>query len=162
MKKSDIPVPDKVTKGNVPVLERLKALNKEQLHAVLATETDGQPYTSIVAFALSPDGKGIIFSTPVKTQKFRNILKNQSVSLLIDTRSNTKKDYMNAESLTILGKAIPLRKGKNWSELANVLISKHPALNEFIHSPGTKLIMVKITKCIHVTQFQTVSEWISE
>ncbi|MFH1703869.1 MAG: pyridoxamine 5'-phosphate oxidase family protein [Nitrospirota bacterium] len=161
MKKSEESIPDRVKKGTVPVLERLNAIDKDQLHAVLATELDGQPYTSMIAYALSPDKKGIVFATPQKTQKYKNILKNNRVSLLIDTRSNTEKDYMSAESLTILGNAIPVRKGEKWSKLAGVLIRKHPNLNEIIHSPETKLIFVKITRCIHVTRFQTVSEWIS-
>jgi len=161
VKKSEESIPDRVKKGTAPVLERLNALDKDQLHAVLATESDGQPYTSVIAYALTPDKKGIVFATPRKTQKYKNILKNSRVSLLIDTRSNTEKDYMSAESLTILGNAIPVRKGEKWSELAGVLTRKHPNLNEIIHSPETKLIFVKITRCIHVTRFQTVSEWIS-
>jgi uncharacterized pyridoxamine 5'-phosphate oxidase family protein len=160
VKRSEESIPDRVKKGTVPVLKRLDALDKDQLHAILATELNGQPYTSMIAYALSPDKKGIVFATPGKTQKYRNILKNNRVSLLIDTRSNTEKDYMYAESLTILGNAIPVRKGGKWSELAGVLIRKHPGLNKFIHSPETKLIFIKITRCIHVNKFQTVSEWI--
>ncbi len=160
MKKSKESLPDRVRKGAEDVLERLSALDRNQLHAVLATESDGQPYTSIIAYALAPDKKGIIFSTPGKTQKYKNILKNNRVSLLIDTRSNTEKDYMGAESLTVLGHAKPVRKGRRWSELAELLIKKHSVLNTIIHSPETKLILIKITRCIHVTKFQTVSEWI--
>lgn len=161
MKKSEESIPDRVKKGSAPIFERLNALDKDQLHAVLATESDGQPYTSMITFALSPDRKGIIFITPRKTQKYKNILKNNHVSLLIDTRSNTEKDYLSAESLTILGNAFPVRKGEKWSELTQVLIGKHPKLKEIIHSAETKLIFVKITRCIHVTRFQAVSEWIS-
>lgn len=161
MKKSKESIPDRVKKGSAPILERLDALDKDQLHAVLATALDGQPYTSMIAYALTPDKKGIVFITPQKTWKYKNILANNRVSLLIDTRSNTWKDYMGAESLTILGDAFPVRKGKNWSELTKVLIRKHPNLNEIIRSPETKLIFVKITRCIHVARFQTVSEWIS-
>ena len=162
MKKSEESIPDRVRNGTIPVLERLNAMDKDQLHAVLATESDGQPYTSMIAFALSSDKKGIVFITPQKTRKYKNILKNNNVSILIDTRSNTEKDYMNAESLTILGNAFPVRKGEKWSELTKALIRKHPNLNEIIRSPETKLILVKITRCIHVTRFQTVSEWISK
>ena len=161
MKKSEESIPDRVKKGSAPILERLNALDKDQLHAVLATESDGQPYTSMIAYALTPDKKGIVFITPQKTRKYKNILKNNKVSLLIDTRANTEKDYMSAESLTILGNAKPVRKGGKWSELAGVLILKHPNLNKIIHSPETKLIFVQISRCIHVTRFQTVSEWIS-
>src|SRR4030043_1047601 len=116
MKKSEESIPDRVKKGTAPVLERLNAFDKDQLHAVLATESDGQPYTSMIAYALSPDKKGVIFVTPKDTHKYKNILKNNRVSLLIDTRSNTEKDYMGAESLTILGSAIPVRKGDKWLE----------------------------------------------
>jgi uncharacterized pyridoxamine 5'-phosphate oxidase family protein len=162
MKKSEESIPDRVKAGSILVLERLNALDKDQLHAVLATESDGQPYTSMIAYALTPDKKGIVFITPQKTRKYKNILKNNNVSLLIDTRSNTEKDYMSAESLTILGNAFPVRKGGKWSELTKVLIRKHPKLNEIIHSAETKLILVKITRCIHVSRFQTVSEWIAK
>jgi nitroimidazol reductase NimA-like FMN-containing flavoprotein (pyridoxamine 5'-phosphate oxidase superfamily) len=160
VRRSEESIPDRIKKGTVPVLERLNALDKDQLHAVLATDADGQPYTSMIAYALTPDKKGIVFVTPRKTQKYKNILKNNRVSLLIDTRSNTEKDYMSAESLTVLGNAKHVRKGKKWSELAGVLTRKHPNLNEIIHSPETKLISVKIIRCIHVIRFQTVSEWI--
>jgi len=161
VKRSKELIPDRVKKGSAPILERLTALDKDQLHAVLATALDGQPYTSMIAYALTPDKKGIVFATPRKTQKYKNILKNNRVSLLIDTRSNTEKDYMSAESLTIIGNAKRVRKGGKWSALAGVLMRKHPNLNEIIRSPETKLIFVKITRCIHVTRFQTVSEWIS-
>jgi uncharacterized pyridoxamine 5'-phosphate oxidase family protein len=151
-------IPDRVKKGIAPVLERLNFLDKDQLHAILATVSDEQPYTSMIAYALAPDEKGIVFATPNKTQKYKNILKNNRVSILIDTRSNTKKDYMSAESLTILGYAKPVRKGKKWRELTNILLKKHPKLNEFIYSSETKVIFVKIIQCIHVTRFQTVSK----
>jgi nitroimidazol reductase NimA-like FMN-containing flavoprotein (pyridoxamine 5'-phosphate oxidase superfamily) len=154
-------IPDRIKKGTIPVLERLDALDKYQLHAVLATDSDGHPYASMISYALIPDKKGIVFVTPQKTQKYKNILKNNRVSILIDTRSNTEKDYMSAESLTILGNAMPVRKGEKWSKLTGILIRKHPKLTEIIHSPETKLIFVKITRCIHVNRFQTVSEWIS-
>jgi nitroimidazol reductase NimA-like FMN-containing flavoprotein (pyridoxamine 5'-phosphate oxidase superfamily) len=160
MKRLKESIPDRVKKGSAPVPERLHALDKEQLHAVLATALDGQPYTSMIAYALTPDRKGIVFATPRRTQKYKNILKNNRVSLLIDTRSNSIKDYMSAESLTIFGNAMPVKKGRKWAELAGILTRKHPNLGEIINSPETTLIFIKIIRCIHVTRFQTVSEWI--
>ena len=152
------PIPNKVSKGSVSVSERLRVLNKTQMHAVLATDSDGQPYTSLIAYALTFDMKGIVFATPKSTRKYKNIFKNRRVSLLIDTRSNTEKDYMAAESITILGNAYPVRRGGKWSELANVLKKKHPRLSFFIESPETTLVYIEIIKCIHVTKFQNISE----
>ena len=153
------PLPHKVRKGNASVLDRLTFLNSSQMHAVLATDSNGQPYTSLIAYTLTPDMKGVVFATPKSTRKYKNILRNSHVSLLIDTRSNTTKDYMQAESITILGDARPVRKGKEWSKSAQVLTKKHPQLTGFIDSPEIALVFVKITRCIHVTKFQTVSEW---
>jgi heme iron utilization protein len=162
MKKTENKIPAKVTKGSVSVPDRLRILNRKQRHAVLATDAQGQPYTSLVAYALTPDGKGILFATPRSTRKYRNILANSRVSLLIDTRSNTDRAYMGAESVTILGKARPMRKGPKRDTLAEVFIRKHPRLFEFVRSPETALIYVEMLHCVHVTQFQTVSEWFKE
>jgi heme iron utilization protein len=159
MKKSEKKIPVKVSKGSVFVPDRLGILNRKQRHAVLATDAQGQPYTSLVAYALTPDGKGILFATPRSTRKYRNLLANSRVSLLIDTRSNTDRGYMGAESVTILGKAYPVKKGVKRDNLVEIFLKKHPGLTEFIHSPETALIYAEMLHCVHVTQFQTVSEW---
>jgi hypothetical protein len=148
-----------VRRGNEPVVHRLAALDKNQLHGVLATSSNDQPYTSMVAFALTPDQRGIVFVTPLKSVKFRNMLSNRRVALLIDNRSNSERDYLEAESVTLLGEAVPVRRGKRWNELAAVLAEKHPHLRGVIQSPQSRLIMVRINRCIHVTRFQTVSLW---
>ncbi len=152
-------IPTMVSKGNVSVLDRLRLLDKTQMHAVLATDLDGQPYTSLIAYALTPDMKKVVFATPRATRKFKNISKNRLVSLLIDTRSNTQRDFIDAESVTILGNAYSLRRGKKWSELSEILKKKHPELIDFIDSPETAIVCVEINRCIHVTRFQSVSEW---
>lgn len=127
------------------------------MHAVLATESEGQPYTSLISYVVTPDAKGIIFATPKSTRKYKNILKNRCVSILIDTRSNTEKDYTDAEAITILGNAHPVRRGKKWMEYAKILKRKHKRLDSFIDSSETALVYINITKYIHVTKFQSVS-----
>lgn len=159
MKKSKPSLPTKVRKGKVSVLDRLRVLDRTQRHAVIATDFNGLPYTSLIAFALTPDMKHALFITPKSTRKYLNILKNNRVSLLIDTRTNTERDYMGAESITILGNARPVRKGNRWTVLAGILTKKHPRLSEVIDSPDTALVAIKITRCIHVTKFQSVTVW---
>lgn len=157
MKRAEIPY--KVSKGTVSVPGRLFAFDQIQPHAVLATEFQGQPYTSLVAYALTQDAKGLLFMTPKSTRKYRNILRNKQVSLLLDTRTNTPDDYMTAESITILGKARPVRKGAKWLRMASVFTNKHPKLRKVIASREIALILVEITTCIHVTRFQRVTIW---
>jgi nitroimidazol reductase NimA-like FMN-containing flavoprotein (pyridoxamine 5'-phosphate oxidase superfamily) len=152
-------IPITTSKGNVVVPDRMRFLNETERHAVLATALQGKPYTSIVAFALTKDMKGVLFATPKNTRKYRNIIKNNHVALLVDNRNNTDKAYMGAESVSILGTAKPVRRGKRWLELSRVFIRKHTALREFVKSPSTGLILVEAKRCIHVSQFQMISEW---
>jgi len=159
MKKSRNSIPDKVTKGEISVSARLAALDKTQKHAVLATDAAGFPYTSLVSYACTPDMREILFITPRATRKYKNIAKNKQVSLLIDTRTNTARDYLGAESVTILGIAKPVRSSRKKAELAEIFIRKHPLLEDFVLSPETVLISVKIIKGTHVTRFQSVTIW---
>lgn len=152
-------IPSEKGKGTVSVSERLSILNGLERHAVLATESNGRPYTSLIAYAMTPDMKGLIFSTPRKTSKYKNLLKNRNVSLLIDTRSQTSGDYMRTEAVTLLGAAISVRRGRKWDNLSGILIKKHPDLAEFIQAETTALVLVEISYCYHISSFQTVSEW---
>lgn len=145
--------------GTINVQERMERVDRTQKHAVLATVFGRSPYTSLIAYALTPDLRSVVFATPKATGKYRNMLRNSRVSLLIDTRTNTNKDYLGAEALTILGAAKTVRRGRGWGEMAGVLIQKHPDLAEFVNAPGTALMRVKIERCIHAGRFQTVSEW---
>jgi nitroimidazol reductase NimA-like FMN-containing flavoprotein (pyridoxamine 5'-phosphate oxidase superfamily) len=158
MKKEDIPT--KTKKGIVSVPERLKAFDKDEYLAVLATDDNGQPYTSLISYAVTPGLSKVIFATPRKTQKYRNILQAKKVALLIDNRKKTgRKGIMGAEAITVVGIARPLKRGKIWEEMAAIFLKKHPGLEEFIRAETTALIIVEATRCIHVGLFQTVSVW---
>jgi nitroimidazol reductase NimA-like FMN-containing flavoprotein (pyridoxamine 5'-phosphate oxidase superfamily) len=152
-------IPERTSKGTADVPQRLKVINRKQLHAVLATLSGRKPYTSLVAFALTPDTRYVLFATPRKTQKYRNIVENKNVSLLIHTAKNSSKDYKNAEAVTIQGKAHTVRKGRKRTELAGVLAGKHPHLRPFINSATTALVIVEAEYCVHVDSFQQVTEW---
>jgi nitroimidazol reductase NimA-like FMN-containing flavoprotein (pyridoxamine 5'-phosphate oxidase superfamily) len=152
-------VPSTTRKGSVLIPERLKVLDRMEYFAVLATDDDGQPYTSLVNFALTPDCKAVIFATPRATRKYRNMIKTKSVALLIDSRSKKTKNLMGTEAVTVIGNARPLRRGKAWKAFANIYIRKHPDLAEFVYSPSTAFMVVDAIRCVHVSQFQTISVW---
>lgn len=159
MKKSGKEIPVKVSQGKVFIPDRLRVLNRTQQQAVLATVSNDQPFTSLIAYALTPDMKGVIFATPKDTTKYRNILKKKQVAILIDTRTKTGSDYLETEAVTIIGTAWPIRRGKEWSDLAEIFVKKNPKLTQFVKSPTTALIFVEIAHCLHVSGFQTVSAW---
>ncbi len=148
------------TTGNAVVAEKLRAMNRTQRHAVLATVSDGRPYTSLIAFAMTPDMTGVVFATPRDTAKYRNILNNSKVALLIDTRANTDAAYMKSEAVTVIGTAKPVRRGSKREALAGLLTKKHPALRKFVREKSTAIVVVNAEKCFHVGSFQKVSAWL--
>ena len=152
-------IPRTTSRGSASVPERLKLLDGAQPFAVLATEEAGRPYTSLVAFALSPDLTRVLFATPKTTRKYKNIVSGKHVALLVDNRSRAGKDLLEAEAITIVGTAAPLRRGRTRDELAAVFVRKHPDLEEFVRSATTALISVSIRECVHVSRFQAVSVW---
>ena len=155
--RSGAPVPVTKKKGTVSVTGRLKHLDRTQRHAVLATVSGTAPHTSLVAFVLTKDRKGIVFATPTATAKYRNMKRNSRVSLLIDSRENSGKDYLGAEAVTVFGTAREIPEGSKWAELAMLLVSKHPALERFVAAPTTAVMLVTISRCVHVGRFQTIT-----
>jgi hypothetical protein len=101
----------------------------------------------------------VIFATPKDTRKYKNILNTKEVAILIDNRSNTRKNLMATEAITIIGTARHIRRGKTRDELAALYLRKHPDLEEFIQSDTTALIVAEAKRCIHVGKFQTISVW---
>jgi len=146
-------------KGIVNVPERLKVLDARQNFAVLATSGEGQPYTSLVSFALTPDGEKFIFATSKKTSKYKNILRSSRVAVLIDNRPSRAEKIMTAEAITVLGEARLVRRGALRNEMAQILLAKHPGLAGFLSTSTTALICVRIHRCIHVGQFQRITIW---
>ena len=153
-------LPLEKTRGTEAVAKRLRFMNSTQRHAVLATVSDGQAYTSLVAFAMTSDMKSLVFATPRKTAKYRNILRNNRVALLIDTRSNTDASYMKSEAVTVIGTAAPVRRGGKREWLSGILIEKHPPLGRLVREKTTAIIVVEAEKCFHTGSFQEVSEWL--
>jgi heme iron utilization protein len=159
MKRQDS-IPIATRKGNAPVIERLKLFNEREQFAVLSTIGSGTgSYASLISFVISEDLKYVVFATPKNTRKYDNIRHSDRVSILIDNRCETKGNILETEALTIVGRAMAVRKGNQWTTLAEAFLKKHPALDDFVRSPSTALIKMTIEECVHVGQFQTVSTW---
>ena len=152
-------IPATTSRGTVSVLARLKSHSGTQRHAVLATSSSDRPHASLVAFALTPDRQGLRFATPRNTSKYRNMIKNNSVSLVIDNRENSSADHLGAEAFTIFGRAREVRQKQAWVRYSSLLSRKHPDLTEFISAPTTALMLVKIDRCLHIGRFQTITQW---
>ncbi|MFZ5952869.1 MAG: pyridoxamine 5'-phosphate oxidase family protein [Candidatus Rifleibacteriota bacterium] len=139
-------------------LKIVKCLLSQQKVGVLATvNAEGRPHTSIVGFAASEDLKNLYFGTPRATLKFRNLLVNANVSLLIDNRQNLSTDFGEAAALTCSGCASCSGEEPDQNGL-RLLLEKHPELAGFFHSPTCRIVRIAISRYNLVLKFQEVTE----
>ncbi len=135
----------------------LEELLRAQRFAVLATAQAGAPYANLVAFAVTPDLKGVLFVTPRMTRKYDNLLSDPRVALLIDSRANRVADFHAAVAVTVLGRASELA-GAEHQACLGVYLERHPSMREFAHAPTTSLFRVSVERYVLVDHFQHVVE----
>ncbi len=134
---------------------RIEHLFNAQLQGVLATQQHAQPYTSLMAFAHTPDLRHLIFATYRDTQKHANLLLNSAVAFLIDDRSNDPADYQRAVAISVCGCAQAIADDER-AEFLAIYLAKHPTLRDFVTSPECALLSVAVSCYRVVSQFHAV------
>ena len=126
-----------------------------QRFAALATQSDGHPYLSLMAFAASGDLRRLIFVTERETRKFANLVANERAAVLVDNRSNEAADLTEAVAVTAEGRAAELE-GKARSDAADLFLGRHPSLASFLASATCAVIQVTVEAYHVVSEFQEV------
>jgi uncharacterized protein YhbP (UPF0306 family) len=144
-------------KTNAQFRQRLGELLQSQNLATLATQQDGQPYASLVAFAASDDLSQIFFATAKTTRKYANLVADGRVAMLINSSTNRTSDFHKAISVTAVGKANDVT-GRDKKRILNQYLSKHPHLEDFVRSPTCALVRVSVDSYYMVSNFQHVTE----
>ena len=163
----DDPAPGKPNDGEPDPHEpdtrqRIQALLNEQPFAVLCTQGGGQPYGSVIAYAVGPQLCALTFATPKATRKYRLLCECESVALVVDSRSKFPGDMMKVEAITATGRAVQLDPGSEFDRWANLLTQRHPRLQSFVHAPSSALFRINILQYQHVSRFQEVHQWIPQ
>jgi nitroimidazol reductase NimA-like FMN-containing flavoprotein (pyridoxamine 5'-phosphate oxidase superfamily) len=135
--------------------ETLKTLFDTQQFAVLATQEEGQPYVSLMAFAATDDLRHLIFATERGTRKYANLANNPRTAALIDNRSNQGSDTEQAIAVTALGETRELDKDQRLS----TFVEKHPQLQAFAESPSCALVAMRVVTYYVVEGLQNVREY---
>jgi len=128
----------------------IRRLLDSQRFAVLATQSGGQPYCNLVAFAEADNLKSLIFVTGRDTRKYSNTLTNNSVALLIDSRTNEVHDFNRAVAVTALGMIAEVT-AENKVHLSKIYLSKHSRLKSFLNNPANALMKVAVSNYIVAT-----------
>ena len=134
----------------------IRKVAASELFGVLATEKNGAPYTTLVAFVLQDDLKKLFFATPRDTKKFKHLTVNERISFLIHNSTNTPEDIGSAIGITITGRASEHSKEVSQEAVATY-VKKHPHMKEFLLSPNTAFISVAIERYDMVERFQNVT-----
>ena len=127
------------------MLAKMKSLVRNHDTCVLATASKGRPHCSLMAYAADDACGEIYMVTPRTTSKYRNLMDNPHVSLLIDTREEYPgKRRPEAQALTVEGEFRPIQdKEKQLSAKAR-LTATHPYLTDFVNHEDAEVFSVKV------------------
>lgn len=121
----------------------IQKMISENKVCVMATLANGAPHCSLMSYATDNDCREIYMATLTNTKKYRNLIANPTVSLLIDTRDAVPKGKTKA--LTISGVFQAVDNDKRGKEILEALIKKHPDLKDFFNNPNARIIVIKAT-----------------
>lgn len=130
-------------------------LRTERL-GVLSTQGGGQPYASLVAFAVTEDFRHLLFATSRSTRKYRNLEADSRVALLVDDRSRGLGDLGAAAAATATGRAEEVP-GPEREACRRAYLARHPHLAEFVADPGCALLRLRVEGWVLVRRFQEVA-----
>jgi nitroimidazol reductase NimA-like FMN-containing flavoprotein (pyridoxamine 5'-phosphate oxidase superfamily) len=127
------------------MLEKMKALAKKKDICVLATVSGVEPHCSLMSYATDDDCREIYMITHKQTKKYRNLLHNGKVSLLIDTREEDQAVGREVtKALTINGVFQKIEDQQEKNEAVDRLLERHPHLRKFADTPDAEVFAVRI------------------
>ena len=138
----------------------IRRLLDGQLYGVLCTQGQGQPYGSLVAYAMTPDLASAVFATQKATRKYRLLSECAHVALVVDNRSALPGELMDVEAVTATGRAHEVATGPEFEQWSRLLTGRHPYLDTFVRSASCGLFRIDIVRYFHVTRFQEVRQWV--
>lgn len=123
------------------MLERMKELLKRKDLCVMATESEGVPHCSLMSYAVSEDGREVWMLTRAETKKYRNLLANPNVSLLVDTRGEREPRAM---ALTVSGRFESPGSPEREAGIRRRLVERHPDLADLAKDPAARALVIRI------------------
>ncbi len=123
--------------------QRIREIIQAQSLCVLATSFSEEPYCSLMGYLWDQETGDFYIVTRSDSKKYKNISRNPSVSLLLDTRSpGDRKEGASIRAVTIQAKAQPLSESSLEREIRRKMSEVNPALE--ILSLDPKAVIVRI------------------
>jgi nitroimidazol reductase NimA-like FMN-containing flavoprotein (pyridoxamine 5'-phosphate oxidase superfamily) len=124
------------------MIDRMKALVKQQNICVLATVAGSKPYCSLMAYICNDRCDEIYMVTHKQSRKYMNLKENPAVSLLIDTREESPRSQ--ASALTVTGKFEKVESSRKKLNIRTKLLAVHPHLKDFSQHPDAEILRIRI------------------
>jgi nitroimidazol reductase NimA-like FMN-containing flavoprotein (pyridoxamine 5'-phosphate oxidase superfamily) len=127
------------------MLDKMKSLVRKKDTCVLATVSGVEPHCSLMSYATDDDCREVYMITHKQTKKYRNLLHNGKVSLLIDTREEGQDVGREVtKALTISGVFQKIEGEQEKKEALQRLLTAHPHLRKFADTPDAEVFAVRI------------------
>lgn len=121
----------------------MKIMSENNL-CVLSTCSDDIPDASLMLYMCDSPCAKIYMLTLKETNKYRNIVNNKRVSLLIDTRDTVPDKTSQIEALTIVGEAMIVRDMVFAQTLIEQMKKKHHSLSNLASGESVSVIEVTV------------------
>ena len=131
---------------------------KTRRFAVLATEGNGQPHASLIAFTPMEGFRKLIFATYRNTRKYHNLANNGKVAVLVESiiinRSGLQESFVltafgHVEEIGLIEKNI----------IFEAHLKRHPELLSFMNSEECSLVRIKVDTYQVVRGIDDVEWW---
>jgi general stress protein 26 len=141
------------------IRDSIQALLHTNAFAVLATESAGQPHTSLIAITPFDDGRRLVFATYRNTRKFTNLMQNQRVSVLVDGRCrDSTSGALAGFILSAVGRAQEIDV-MACPRLLDAHLQRHPDLVAFTQTPDCVLLEIVVESYQLVRSIDDVTWW---
>lgn len=136
----------------------IEDVSKISRFAVLATECDGQPHASLIAFTPMEGYRKLIFATYRNTRKYHNLTHNGKVAVLVESIDLNKSDPQDSFVLTAFGSVEEIQiEEKNTVFAAH--LERHAELSSFLQSEDCALVRIKVETYQIVRGIDDVAWW---
>lgn len=126
--------------------------------AILATEGAGQPHASLIAVTPFLGWRQLVFATYRDTQKYRNLLNNNRVSVLVDGCKASRGGEQAGFVVTAVGQARDIP-ADQLDAAMRAHLQRHPDLASFLQSPDCVLVGVAVEAYQVVRSIDDVTWW---
>jgi len=126
---------------------------------ILATQGNGYPYCTIVAFTSSDDLKALLIATPRSTSKYKNMQHNPGVSLMVDNRSVTSPDFREGIAVNCIGRAVTVLP-EEFEDCKRRHFERHKNLRVHLDMPDCVLVRIEVERYViarGVRQIETLN-----